>query len=79
VTPGEPIAIAAAVKEHEETAAANNRRLFSRLQAVPGAMEALRRFLAADGLTGPQIDELLTGEVPIGTFRGLLGVTTKDN
>ena len=73
------ITLEAALKLHGETAEANNRRLAAQMGAIPGAPDALRRFLATRGMNSEQIKGILDCKIPAEALPALLNLSAPRN
>jgi hypothetical protein len=71
--------ISAALRRHTEATDANNRQLAAQMQAIPGAAEALRRYLATRGMNSKQIESIVRCDIPAEALRGLLDLTAPKN
>lgn len=72
-------AVSLALKEHTEGVAKINRRLSQRMKSIPGATEALRRYLATQGMNSEQIAQILAFDVPASALPALLNVAPRKN
>lgn len=65
-------AIEAALRLHRQRMDATNRCLAAQMRAIPGATDALRRYLAMRGMSAEQIECLVKCEIPEGSLPALL-------
>ncbi len=71
--------ISAALRQHTEATDASNRQLAAQVQAIPGAAEALRRYLATRGMNSKQIESIVRCDIPVEALRALLDLSPPRN